>query len=164
MWRSWGCLAVVIVCSCSEPPQPDESPTSPFVGAWTLVETTKTTPDSSWTDSSPATGLYIFTERHFSLMLIDAADSREPFPAGGASAEQRLAAYDPFIADAGTYEFDDITLRTRNIIAKVPNVMTAQIEHRYQIRGDSLTLTFSGAWAPPDGEITYRLVRLAEHH
>lgn len=106
-------------------------------------------------------GLYLFTESHFSIMLIDAPEPREPFPPEGPSAEQRLTAYDPFIADAGTYQFDETTLRTRNVIAKVPNVMTAQIEHQYQLRGDSLTLTFSGAWAPPDGEITYHLARRA---
>lgn len=88
MQRPFGCLVILAVCGCSESVRLVESSSSPFVGAWILVETTKTTPDSSWTDSSPPTGLYLFTEHHFSIMLIDAAESREPFPVGGATAEQ----------------------------------------------------------------------------
>ncbi len=135
---------------------------SPFLGGWLLVQTTKVTPDSTWTDSTPPVGLYVFADQHFSIMLVDADEPRSLFPSGGteaASSEQRLRAYDPFIADAGTYQFDDSILTTRNIIAKVPNVMNYEITHRYRIAGDSLWLTFSGAWAPPGGEITYRLVR-----
>ena len=159
MWM--GVLVLVTACSTeSELPVVDSS--SPFVGAWLIAETTKTTPDSSWTDTSPQPGLYVFSGSHFSNMLVDGSNARVPFPPGGASPEQRLAAYDPFIADAGSYEFSDSILTTQNIIAKVPNVMTAQIVYRYHFSADTLTLTFRGAWAPPDGEITYRLVRLPE--
>jgi hypothetical protein len=160
-WVLTGLLAVS--AGCSNPPQvPEEHdnvPASPFAGAWIITETTKVTPDSTWTNPSPPTGLYIFTGSHFSNMLIDGSGPRSLFPPR-ATPEQRLAAYDPFIADAGTYEFNDSLLITNNIIAKVPNVMNAQVVYRYRISGDSLTLTFSGAWAPSDGEITYRLVRL----
>ena len=149
--------------SCTEPgPQNVNSEESPFRGGWLLVETTKVTPDTTWTDSTPPIGLYVFVDRHFSIMLVDADEPRTLFPSGGtaaASDEQRLQAYDPFIADAGTYRFNDSILTTQNIIAKVPNVMNYEITHRYRIAGDSLWLTFSGAWAPPGGEITYHLVR-----
>ena len=83
--------------------------------------------------------------------------------------EERLRAYDNFIADAGTYEIDGSRLSVRNIIAKVPNAMPQTpgerrpgrgIVYRYRFEGDSLVLTFDRGWAPPDGEITYRLDRL----
>lgn len=156
-----GLVAASAACNGAAPERAD-SEESPFVGGWLLVETTKATPDSTWTDSTPPVGLYVFADQHFSLMLVDADEPRSLFPEGGtaaASDEQRLRAYDPFIADAGTYRFNDSILTTQNIIAKVPNVMRHEIIHRYRIVGDSLWLTFSGAWAPPAGEITYHLVR-----
>ena len=156
----WLCAASAS-CTGAEPKGGD-SERSPFLGGWLLVETTKVTPESTWTDSTPPIGLYVFADEHFSIMLVDADESRALFPPGGtaaASDEERLRAYDPFIADAGTYRFNDSILTTQNIIAKVPNVMSYQIAHRYRMAGDSLWLTFSGAWAPPDGEITYHLVR-----
>jgi hypothetical protein len=132
----------------------------PLVGAWRIVETRISTTDSTWVDPTPQPGLYLFTEDHLSNMLIQGTQPREPFPSNP-SPEQRLAAYDPFIADAGSYLRTDSTLEVRNVIAKVPNVMNYEQTYRYRLSGDSLTLTFSGAWAPPRGEITYRLTRLA---
>jgi steroid delta-isomerase-like uncharacterized protein len=135
---------------------------STLVGTWLITETTTTTSDSSWTNSNPQTGLYIFTETHFGNMLIQGSEPRQLFPESP-TPEQRLAAYDPFIADAGSYELTDSTITTQNIIAKIPNVMTASgLVYRYKLSGDSLTLTFSGAWAPRGGDITYRLVRLRQ--
>jgi hypothetical protein len=156
------CICAAFAGCTGAAPLEDDSRDSPFLGGWVLVETTKVSADSVWTDSTPPTGLYVFADHHFSIMLVDADEPRSLFPDGGtaaASDEERLRAYDPFIADAGTYEFNDSILTTQNIIAKVPNVMTYQITHRYRIVRDSLWLTFSGAWAPTGGEITYHLVR-----
>ena len=152
---------LVVVAGCS--PQQESGQGSPdaLVGAWLITETTTTTADSSWTNSAPQTGLYIFTESHFSNMLIQGSKPRGLFPEV-ATPEQRLSAYDPFIADAGSYELTDSTLTTHNIIAKVPNVMSAGFPYRYILSGDTLTLTFTGGWAPQGGEITYRLVRLRQ--
>ena len=156
-------LAAILIgaAGCSPPQESGQGSPSALVGAWLITETTTTTADSSWTNSTPQTGLYIFTESHFSNMLIHGPESRQLFPEA-ATPEQRLAAYDPFIADAGSYELTDSTLTTQNIIAKVPNVMNAALHYRYSLSGDSLLLTLSGGWAPPDGELTYQLVRLRQ--
>ncbi len=121
-----------------------------------------TTPDSTWTNPSPQPGLYIFTDGHFSNMLIQGSEPRVLF-SDTRSADERLAAYDVFIADAGTYEFTDSVLTVHNIIAKVPNVMTGTgpgIRYQYRLYGDTLELTFERGWAPPGGQLNYRLVRL----
>lgn len=153
-----GIIAVSFITACTRSAVDRQDP---LIGAWWIVETTVTTPDSSWVDGDPERGLYVFTKGHFSNMLIQGANPREVLPPG-ATPEQRLAAYDPFIADAGSYVRTDSALITQNLIAKVPNVMDARIEYHYRLDGDTLTLTFSGAWAPPSGQISYRLVRLAE--
>lgn len=137
---------------------------SPLVGAWLISATSVTTPTGTSINEDPQPGLYIFTGRHFSNMLIPNPEGRLPFSADR-TAEERLAAYENFIADAGTYEITDSTLTVENIIAKVPNVMpphrsSSGLTYRYHFEGDSLVLTFRGGWAPRNGEITYRLVRL----
>lgn len=156
MKRSLPILALVSIGACA----PSGSSPDSLLGAWQIIETTTTTPDSTWVDSDPEPGLYVFTERHFSNMLIQGGP-RAPFPTNP-TPEQRLAAYDPFIADAGSYVRTDSTLVTSNRIAKVPNVMNSGVTYRYTLSGDTLLLTFSGGWAPSDGEITYRLTRLQE--
>ena len=131
-------------------------------GAWLLVETKTTTRDSTWVDTSPQPGLYVFTDKHFSLMLIP-QDTLRVLPRENASSAQKLAAYENFIADAGSYEASDSILTMQNFIAKEPYAMQgrpgAGSPYHYRLSGDSLTLTFRRAWAAP-GEITYRLIRL----
>jgi hypothetical protein len=88
----------------------------------------------------------MFTERHFSNILIP--NERRALFSGTPTDQERLAAYDNFITDAGTYDATDSTLTTHNLIAKVPNVMTGGpgITYRYRLEGDTLLLTFRGAW------------------
>ena len=95
-------------------------------------------------------------------MLIQGSEPRALL-SDARSVEERLAAYDVFIADAGTYEFTDSLLTMHNIIAKIPNVMTGTgpgLRYQYRLYGDSLDLALVGGWAPPGGRLLYRLVRL----
>jgi hypothetical protein len=135
-----------------------QSGRNPLTGAWIIVETTITDSGEATVNGEPQPGLYIFTDRHFSTMLVPGTD-RPPFSAGRTDAE-RLAAYDNFVADAGTYELQGNMLMTGNIIAKIPNGMTARIPYRVGFEGEDLILTLESAWAPPNGSITYRLRRL----
>ena len=151
-------FSLLAVSGCVEASDSDDD--SGLVGAWIIVETTTTTPDSTWVDESPQPGLYMFTDRHFSLMLIP-EDAPRPLLPEDATPEQRLAVFENFVADAGSYVASDSILTMQNVIAKLPRAMNSNAgsPYRYRINGDSLTLSFSGAWAT-GGEITYRLVRL----
>ncbi len=156
-------LAMVLVLGTGLQDRLDaQTPQNPLVGAWTIIETTVTTSSGSTTDSNPQPGLYMFTERHFSNMLIPFG-ARSRFSAARTD-EEKLRAYDNFIADAGTYEVDGSVVTVRNIIAKVPNVMPpyagGSVTYRFRFDGTSLLLTLTGGWAPQGGEITYRLERL----
>lgn len=156
-------LAALSVQACTTPrPAENEQPgRNPFVGAWIITRAAVTDPAGTTVDENPEPGLYIFTERHFSNMLIPGAE-RVPFREEGTAAE-RLAAYDNFIADAGTYEYTDTTLTVRNIIAKVPNVMppyaSGPVTYQWRLDGEALVLSLRGAWAPVEGQITYTLSR-----
>lgn len=151
---------VVLVNGCARNDNLDAESERPsgLVGAWLIIETTVTTPDGTTTDENPQPGIYIFTERHFSSMLVPR--EARPLFSEERTDEERLTAYDNFIADSGTYELTESLLTTDNIIAKVPNAMDYRIPYRYTLEGDSLVLTFDVGWAPPGGEITYRLRRL----
>lgn len=151
---------VTAVAGCADGLQSRDSPATRLVGAWRIVEATRVTPDSSWTNHDPQPGLYIFTDRHFSIMLIPGDSVRQDI-LPDATPGQRLAAFDDFIADAGTYEATDTLLTMRNMIAKIPDVMSSGAggPYRYWISGDTLTLRFSAGWAA-GGVTTYRLLRL----
>ena len=135
---------------------------SALVGAWLITETTTTTADSVVSvNKNPQPGLYLFTDRHFSIMLIPRGDSPRAVLTEDASPEERLAALENFVADAGSYEATNSMLTMHNILAKLPRAMNSDAggPYRYTLNGDSLTLTLNGGWAR-GGEITYRLVRL----
>ena len=92
--------------------------------------------------------------------MMAGASSRSQRAATARTDEERPDAYDNFAADAGTYAIAGSELTTSNIIVKTRNGMNSSIRYRYSLEGDSLSLTLNSAWAPPDGEITYRRRRL----
>ncbi len=93
-------------------------------------------------------------------MLIPGDRARVEWPGEG-TPEERLAAFENFVADAGTYEATDSVITMSNIIAKLPWAMNlgGGGPYRYSISGDTLTLTFGPGWQG-ETEITYRLIRL----
>ncbi len=150
-------LGILFLAACSSL----QSTENPLVGAWWIVETTTISPDSTWVNSSPQPGLYVFTESHFSLMLVQGGGPRANILPNGTD-EERLAAFNSFIADAGTYVRTDSTIEANNLIAKVPDVMKYLLSYRYSLSEDSLRLRFTRGWAPTGGEITYVLTRLKD--
>ena len=144
-----------------------QSPTSSpgeLVGVWLISETVVTTTDGTTRNENPQPGLYIFTERHFSNMLIPSVEQRAPLSAERTD-QERLAAFENFIADEGTYESTDSEITVHNIIAKIPNVMPpfragADLTYGYKFEGESLMLTLRGMGWAQGGEITYRLERI----
>lgn len=158
--------AFLVLDGCVSDKQSDNPtpPKNPLVGAWLITETTVTTPERTWTNENPQPGVYIFSERHFSNMLVP-NEARPIFDNETTDAE-KLAAFTNFIADCGTYEVDGSMIITRNIVAKLPIAMSPDretginITYRFSFDGDSLLLTLDSAWAQPNGEIIYRLRRL----
>ena len=49
-----------------------------LIGAWLIVETTIKDSGETAVIRDPQPGLYIFTERHFSTMLVPGSESRQP--------------------------------------------------------------------------------------
>lgn len=88
-------------------------------GAWRVTSVTSA---DGKVNSSPEPGLYIFTDRHYSIQYVNAP---RPAAAGQSSPDKdRLAAYDAFTANTGTYELKGSALMTKAIVAKNPSVMS----------------------------------------
>ncbi len=110
-------------------------------GVWRVTERSFSRPDSSWTNSNPEPGLYIFGKRYFSVQEIRESGPRVLFGENTAELE-RLAAFDVFHAHSGTYEATDSTLTIAPTLAKSPNSMDGRsYSYAIEIRSDRLTIT-----------------------
>jgi hypothetical protein len=113
--------------------------------------------------ASPQPGLLLFAGRHYSYTLVNGEEPRPDLPEGVVPAAVLLAVWQPFSANAGTFEISGDTMTRRPIVAKDPNAMApgAFNEYTFRIQGDTLwttpTRTESGpARNPP----TTRYVRV----
>ena len=155
-------LAVVIFI-----PLTAQAQGSALQGAWQTTEVSFTSPDSSWTETSPQPSLTIFAEQHYSIMFVPGTEPRSLFAGDEATFgsfeptdAEKLAAYDSFIANSGTYQVSGSTLTTQPMVAKNPNFMSGgSLVFTYQIEGDTLRLTITPPWAT-DTEVRSTLVRL----
>jgi hypothetical protein len=110
---------------------------------WRVLDVKVAGTDASATPAQP--GLYLFTARHYSIMRVSADAPRPELPMDvtKATAEQLIASWNPFTANAGTYEVNGPELMTHPQVAKVPQVMApnAFAAYRWAIAGDTLTIT-----------------------
>ena len=99
-------------------------------GAWRVVAVTLA---DGRTEMSPQPGIYIFTDRHYSVQRVNALRAALPEkPSDG----ELLAAFGPYTANSGTYEVRGTLLKTTAMVAKNPNAMVGQ--------SSTAELTFEG--------------------
>ncbi len=156
-------IACLGLTACQEPSSKqtgDQAQTDdhPLAGAWRITEASVTSPDTSYTDTDPQPGLYLFLDRHYSTLLVPGPE-RASFTDETPDAEM-LAAYENFIANTGTYTVSDSTLTLEHIVTKFPNVMSGTLTYTYQVAGNTLRLTLSDAAWAEEGEIQYTLARV----
>lgn len=130
-------------------------------GAWLLDEVE---PVGEEVNTDPQPGLIIFTETHYSFMVVASDSVRADLPEEPSDAEL-AESYDPFIANSGRYEVQGDTIITRAYVAKYPNYMHAfpdnVASYRYRIEDDRLILSHYGF--PEDGfESTWQRVEGTE--
>ena len=106
-------------------PQVVSAQKAPLEGAWKIVKVSYTSPDTSWTHHDPQPSLYIFAKAHYSIMYVQDTKPRAQFAEQGNSTdEEKLAAYNSFVANSGTYDVKGSMLTIRPIVAKNPNFMS----------------------------------------
>lgn len=76
-----GAIAIASGCGPAERSNMETELGSALLGAWKITEVSVTSPDTTWTNEDPQPGLYIFSDRHFSNLLVSGTEDRAP--AGG---------------------------------------------------------------------------------
>lgn len=128
-------------------------------GAWLITEMSA----AGQTLSSPQPGLLLFTGRHYSYTLVTGAEPREPIPPGIATASDLLRAWNPFSANAGTFEVDGDRMIRHPVVAKSPETMApgAYNEYTFRVSADTLWVTTVGTESgPARTPTTVRYVRV----
>jgi len=131
---------------------------TPLTGVWEVEEITRDGGRFQGTSTEP--GLIFFGDEHYSVMHVNAPRPLEPedTPRRELSYEQMLAAYDPFTANAGTYEVEGTTVTMRpSVTLSARFISGVEATSEYRMDGDMLVLTSTN----DDGERTIRtLVRV----
>jgi hypothetical protein len=147
-------FAVSMLAGCQPATTED---VNPLEGAWRVSVISFTAPDSSYTITNPQPSLYLFAERHYSMMYVPGNEPR-PLDVGDApilgaidpTDAEKVASWDTFIANSGTYEVRDSTITFRPMVAKSANLMATggPLTDTYHIVEDVLHLRFVPPWAP----------------
>jgi hypothetical protein len=142
----------------------------PLEGVWKASEIVATGANPS-TTPSPQPSVYLFTRTHYGILRVAGAEPRALFKAPRPTDEEKIAAYDTFVATSGTYELSGTTLTLRPIVAKNPNLMAGGSEtFQLRLEGDTLWLTLKSTDVrmrvgdriqPASGPLTETRFRLA---
>lgn len=127
--------------------------TASLKGAWRVVETTGA---DGKANAKPEPGLYLFTDRHYSIMRVTGARAAYP---ESPTEKDKAAAFDPFVANSGTYEVKGTQLLTRPMVAKNPNVMTGK-GGMFELKFEGTTTVYLMSQAPDGGKGVVKLQRV----
>ena len=131
-------LVIVFVCGVAVMAQGTKQP---IEGVWKVSEIVVTGAGAS-TVSSPQPGVVIFARGYYSIMYVPGSSPRALKKAETATSDEKIAAYDSFLANAGTYQLAGSTLTIRPIVARDPNYMVGGFnKYQLQVDGNTLTLT-----------------------
>ena len=137
-------LAAMLLTAC-ERGERGEHTQSPLEGAWSAASIHVTGPDSV-ANTTVQPSLFLFGEKHYSMMRVTGNQPRTLASTDKATDAEKLAAYNSFIANTGTYEAADSTLTIHPVVARSPNYMSGGSDkYHFRVSGDTLWLTNTGA-------------------
>jgi len=132
-------IALLLICgvawAATVAAQEGTAARPPLLGAWKIVE------DQNGRVSQPS--LYVFTARHFSRTRTLGEKPRvvfqDPAPGQSISTEEKVADYDTFATNTGSYEISGNTILFKVQLAKRPGRGEDRLQ--FKLEGDTLTLT-----------------------
>jgi hypothetical protein len=91
----------------------------------------------------PQPGLLLFTGRYYSYTFVTSEGPRAPLPTGPATPEVLIEAWNPFTANAGTFETRGDVMTRRPLVAKSPAAMApgAFNEYTFRMAADTMWVT-----------------------
>lgn len=124
-------------------------------GVWKVTEQSSRAHGGEWTNITPHTSLYIFTEKHYSYMFTIGPGPRRHFAGdpNRPSEAEKVGAYDSFVAASGTYVLLGSTLTLNAALHKNPNEMGGEpLTYTVEVDGDTLRMTISNPPFSPGRE------------
>ena len=137
-------LATALLTGC-QPVEAPEAREPGLEGAWSIVSIRVPGSDPA---AGPAVqpSLYLFGDTHYSMMRVTGNQPRALAAADSVTDAEKLAAYDTFIANTGTYEVVDSTITIHPVVARSPNFMSGGSDkYHFRVSGDTLWLSNTGA-------------------
>ena len=139
MFRVLKGLTLLVLCTTVVSAQ--SSTKKPIEGVWKVTEIVVSGEDAS-NVPNPQPGLIIFTQKHYSVMWVPGNQPRSLFQGEDPTDQEKIAAYDSFVANSGTYEVAEGTLTLHPMVARSPNFMAGGVsKNQLRIEGPTLWLT-----------------------
>jgi hypothetical protein len=138
MFRMLKGLTLLVLCTVVSA---QSSTKKPIEGVWKVTEIVVTGANAS-NVANPQPGLFIFAQKHYSVMWVPGNQPRSLFKGESPTDQEKIAAYDSFVANSGTYEVDGATLTLHPVVARSPNFMAGGVsKSQLRIEGTTLWLT-----------------------
>jgi hypothetical protein len=113
---------------------------SKLEGVWHITEI-EFLDGSKPANMAPLPSLVIFTPHHYSMVWLPGAEAPRAFAERWHPTDiEKIARYDAFIVNTGTYEVLDTILTMHPIVARVPEFMGGRFIHSYTLSANRLQL------------------------
>jgi hypothetical protein len=115
-------------------------------GVWKPVEVViNKGPNAGRHTSDVQPGLLFFTDTHYSIMFVNGFQSR-PHLSAEPTDDERGRVFQPFTANAGTYQFRDSIITRTPVVAKSPAVMAGNsYTSRVRVVADTIWFILTSA-------------------
>src|SRR5512146_1212237 len=115
---------------------------SSIEGVWKIVEVGQTGGGSVSTNPNPQPSLLIITRGYYMLMFVPGDKPRTMYQAVKPTDAEKLAAFDSFLANGGTYELSGNTMTIHPTVARVQNYAAGGwTKYTVRVEGNNLYMT-----------------------
>jgi hypothetical protein len=123
----------LIFSSAAQTPQAVDSP---LKGAWRVPEILE---GPGAPNTSPFPSLYVFTNQHYSVMAVKG--DRPMFDSGKATEAEKIATFDAFARNSGTYEVNGNTATLHSLVGKNEYIVRISVHAEFKVDGNRLIWT-----------------------
>ncbi|HTP33540.1 MAG TPA: hypothetical protein VMJ75_15280 [Candidatus Acidoferrales bacterium] len=134
----------------------------PLAGVWQVVERSTSGPRAA-TNSNPQPGLFLFTEKHYSIVYDHSDTPRPDVDFSTASDAEKLAVLMPMQAQSGTYEISGATVTLHPVVVMITRYLHSGYSPKFtfQVEGKTLVMTqIQSPNGPVANPVTTKLTRV----
>lgn len=135
-WIGTLCASMVVATLLTTSTFSQNPAANPLKGAWRLAEVVE---GPGAPNTMPFPSLYLFTDKHYSLMII--LGPRPKFSPGQGTDADKIATFDGFAGNSGTYEVNGNTVTLHAMIGKNEYIVGTTQRAEFRIEGNTLFWT-----------------------